>query len=223
MSFLPPSAKLTNPTHEVVGPDGTVYLTIRIKGARLRARIHFDAPNWVDITTKGSVSEGWGPSGADAVLMGRWSGILRHHFASAAIDALPDGTYCREINPDPSDYPYQTEIVWSGWEKDSSIAFNRANVRGLPVTRAQRDAARPVMEVHLASLLDGTYRRDDGPMILNDAPPSTGYRPTYVRGEGSPVPADILPEFIDDARHALAYLDFLDTLPDMPIRPRKAA
>jgi len=231
MTFLPPSAKLSNPTHKVVGPDGTEYFHIRRKGARLRIRILFDCPNWVDITPAGSVSEGWGPSGSDDILMGRWTGILGHHFTSAFVDLLPDGTHCVEVNPEPSaTFTYQTDVLWSGWKgqpgrRHGDIGFIRAKAnRGgytLPVTRPHREAARPLVEAHLAALLDGSFRREDGPMILNTAPVVPGqYRPTYVRGEGTPVPADILPEFIADAERALAYLDFLDSIPDLPERPR---
>ena len=98
MSFLPPSAKLSKPTHKVVGPDGTEYFLIRHTRNTLRIRILFDAPNWVDTTPKGSISEGWGPSAADAIMMGRWEGPIRHHFTQGAVDMLPEGTRCIEIN-----------------------------------------------------------------------------------------------------------------------------
>lgn len=228
MSFLPPTAKLSNPTHRIVGPDGTEYFLIRRKGNSLRIRILFAAPNWVDTTPAGSVSEGWGPSGADDILMGRWTGILAHHFTNAAIEALPDGAHCEEINPEPSPHDYETQVLWSGWTgRDGQVAFRRAKAnRGaytLPVTRPQREAARPLLEAHLAALRDGSYRRADGPMVPNPAPPEPGkYHPTYVQAEGTSVPPDLLPEFIADAERALAYLDFLDSIPDLPERPRRA-
>lgn len=225
MSYLPATAKLSNPTHKVVGPDGTELFLIKHTRQRLRIRILFDAA-WV---SAGQVSEGYGPSAADDVMMGRWIGPLRFHFG-AIIDSLPDGTHCVEIGrTEPSLYDYSTDIIWSGWEGAGYFresGFTRASGergrRDLPVTRPQRDKARAQVTAHLDALLDGTYRRDDGPMVENTAPkvPGVSYYPTYVKGEGTPVPLDILPSFIADAERARAYLDFLDTLPDMPERDR---
>lgn len=194
MSFLPPSAKLTNPTHKIVGPDGTEYFLIRKKGARLRIRILYEAPNWSGTTPAGSVSEGWGPTGADHLASGQWIGILAHHFTYGALEMLPDGTHCVETTP--SGY-FRSQVIWSGWgdERYPEVGFSRAGCRTgcyrLPCTRAERDHARPLVEAHLAALLDGTYRRDDG----------------------TPAPADAFDSFVEDARRAIAYLDFLDSVP----------
>lgn len=227
MTFLPPSAKLTNPTHKVVGPDGTEYFLIALRGRTLRIRILFDAPNWAGVTPAGSISTGWGPSAADDILMGRWIGPLIHHFTSGAIDLLPDGTHCVEINPAVSSFDYRTAVIWRGWGEagPNAVALRRANAErsatDLPVTRLEVDKARAAVEAHRAALLDGTYRRMDGPMVLNTAPKTGGYYPTYVQGEGTPVPAELLAEFVADADLMLAYLDFMASIPPMPERPRE--
>ena len=227
MTFLPPSAKLTNPTHKVVGPDGTEYFLIALRGRTLRIRILFDAPNWADTTPAGSISTGWGPTAADDVMMGRWIGPLRHHFTQGALDLLPDGTHCVEVNPAVSSLDYKTDVIWRGWGERgvNTVALRRASANtyagSLPVTRLEVDKARAAVEAHRAALLDGTYRRMDGPMVLNTAPETGGYRPTYVQAEGSPVPADLLGEFVADADLMLSYLDFLDSIPPLPERPRE--
>ncbi|USN14375.1 hypothetical protein KABACHOK_05620 [Brevundimonas phage vB_BpoS-Kabachok] len=94
MAFLPPSAKLSKPTHKIVGPDGTEYFLIRRTENTVRIKILYDAPNWVDITPKGSVSKGWGTAAADAIERGDYEGPIRFHFTQAALDLLPEGTRC---------------------------------------------------------------------------------------------------------------------------------
>lgn len=232
MAFLPPTAALSNPTHKVVGPDGTEYFLIRLKGARLRIRVLYDAPNFVDITPAGSVSEGWGPSAADGVLMGSWIGPLAHHFAGAALESLPDGTHCVEVGDNVSRFDYQTDIIWRGWGAvrfDSrNVALRRSGIncgrygrQGLPVTRPQIAEARAALIAHRHALTSGTYRRSDGPMIPVPAPTPGG--PRFVQGVGTPVPADLLPEFLADADHVLAYLNFLESIPPLPQRSRPVA
>lgn len=192
--------KLSNPTHKVVGPDGTEFFLIRHTRNTLRIKILFDAPNWVDTTPSGTVSQGWGPSAADGVLMGNWIAPLRFHFTSGALDLLPDGTRCIEVNPEPSDFNYRSDVIWSGWgaSRFPDVAFRRADIRTTPVFRAELDAARPVMEAHRQALIDGTFRADE----IDDA---------------------LRAEFLTDADRALAYLDFMDTVPDLATRPRKVA
>jgi hypothetical protein len=221
-------AALTNPSHKVVGPDGAEYFLIRKKGARLRIKILFSTPDF----QAGEVSEGWGPSAADGVMMGAWIGPLRHHFGRA-LDVLPDGTHCVEIGREAGEaslYDYQTDILRKGGDV-SNVALRRAGVNvgrygraGLPVTRPQIAEAREALGRHRVDLLNGTYRRDDGPMILNETPviDPAAYRPTYVRAPGSPVPADLLAEFVADVDSLVEYLDFLMTLPPLPERPRTA-
>ncbi|UTC29797.1 hypothetical protein BAJUN_01670 [Bajunvirus bajun] len=224
MTARKPAAALTNPSHKVVGPDGTEFFLIRRKGARLRIKILFAANGFA----AGEVSEGWGPTGADDVLMGHWTGPLGFHFGYNVIRQLPQGTHCVEIGRETGEaslHDYQTDILYNGEVTNFPLVRAGFNVgrfgrKGLPVTRPQIAEARAVTLAHKAALIDGTYRRDDGPMIKNTAPDDGGYRPTYVRAEGSPVPADLLAEFVADCDRLLAYLDFLETLPPLPERPR---
>ena len=198
MAFLPPSAKLPAPTHKVVGPDGAEYFLIRCTRNTVRIKILFDAPNWVDTTPAGSVSRGWGPSAADAIRAGNCTGPLIHHFTSAALDLLPDGTRCVEVEPEPSAYDYRTDVIWSGWEGGGyrpDIAFVRVGLRETPLFRPERAAARPLIEAHRQALRDGTF--------LPEATP------------------EAQAEFLADAERALAYLDFMDTVPELAQRPRK--
>lgn len=199
MAFLPPSAKLPAPTHKIVGPDGTDYFLIRRTRNTVRIKILYDAPNWVDTTPAGSVSRGWGPSAADAIMSGNWTGPLIHHFTSAALDLLPDGTRCVEVDPEPSAYDYRSEVIWSGWKDGGyrpDIAFVRVGLREAPLFRDERLAARPLVEAHRQALLDGTF------LASNETPETKA-------------------EFLADADRALAYLDFMDTVPDLARRPRK--
>lgn len=228
MPYLPPTARLTNPTHRVVGPDGeTEYFLIRVKGSTTRIRILFETPD----APAGSVSEGWGPSAAGAIEGGRWPSVIIHHFGGFTLDMLPEGSHLREIvgADRPSLYDFQTAILYRGWSDDQrrypEVALSRATGNTsarLPVTRPEIAKARVAVEAHLAALLDGSFRRADGPMVLNTAPkvPGVAYYPTYVQAEGTPVPAEILPGFVSDARGFLAYLDFLEGICPMPERPR---
>lgn len=210
MPTLPPSAKLSKPTHKIVGPDGvTEYFLISVRGANLRIRILYDAPNWVDTTPKGSISTGYGPSGADDITMGRWTGILAYHFTSGAIDLLPDGAHCVEVNPAASTHDYQTQILWSGWEAAGMASYpavslarakgsNYGSMHGLPVTRPQVADARARMLDHLELLRSGEYRN-----------------------HGEAYTPEVLAEFIRNAKTTLAYCDFLDSIAPMPERPRE--
>jgi hypothetical protein len=225
---------LSNPTHEVRGPDGTVYFTVRQKGSTLRVRIEFDAPTYDPARPykAGEVEQRTGLAGADDFMMGRWAGILAHMFGGYAIDALPVGTTAYELGePQASLYDFQPyvvtglrrEVLQSAATALSRAGFGMGSLDSLPVTRPKLDDARAKIEAHKAALLDGSYRRSDGPMVKNTAPrePGVAYYPTYVQAEGSPVPADLLPAFLADADCALAYLDVLDSIPDLPLRPRK--
>lgn len=200
MAFLPPSAKLTKPTHKIVGPDGTEYFLIRRSRNTLRIKVLFDVPNWIDVTPAGSVSQGFGPSAADGVMMGNWIGPLIHHFTTGALDKLPDGTRCVEVDPAPSSHDYRSDVIWSGWGESHfpGIAFVRAGIRDTPVLRAELDAARPRLTAHRQALIDGELI-------------SERERP------------EVRAEFLADADRALAYLDFMDTVPDLATRPRTVA
>lgn len=216
---------LSNPTHKVVGPDGTEYFLIRQSRNTLRIKILFSTVDYI----KGYVSEGHGPSAADAVMMGAWVGPLRFHFG-AAIDCLPYGAHCVEIAREGASlYDYQTDVIAP--TSPSSAPLRRAGLnvgrygRGeLPVTRPQIAEVRVAMWTHRRDLLNGTYRRDDGPMTLNVAPviDPAADRPTYVRTPGTPVPDALLAEFVADVDAMVDYLDFLMTLPPMPERDRTA-
>ncbi|USN15881.1 hypothetical protein PAPPERLAPAPP_01390 [Brevundimonas phage vB_BpoS-Papperlapapp] len=200
MAFLPPSAKLSKPTHKIVGPDGTEYFLIQHTTNTLRIKILYDAPNWVDVTPAGSVSTGRGTAAADGVMMGNWIGPLIHHFTGAALDKLPDGTRCVEVDPAPSFSDYRSDVIWSGWGSgyQPDIAFVRAGLREAPTLRAELDAARPLLVAHRQRLVAGE--------IL-----SPREKP------------EVYAEFLSDADRALAYLDFMDTVPDLATRPRKVA
>lgn len=193
------AGKLSNPTHKVVGPDGTEYFLIRHTRNTLRIKVLYDAPNWVDVTPAGTVSVGWGPSAADAVMMGRWTSPLIYHFTAGALDLLPDGTRCVEVAPEPSDYDYRSDVIWSGWSEpgDVSMGLRRAGLTQTPLFRPQLDAARPIVEAHRQALIDGSCRADE----IDDA---------------------LRAEFLIDADRALAYLDFMDSVPELATRPRKA-
>ena len=194
------AGQIAKPTHKIVGPDGTEFFLIKQTRNTLRIKCLIDLPNHVDITQAGTVSEGWGPSAADAVMMGRWIGPIVFHFSGKAVDTLPDGTHCVEVNPDVSDYDYQTDVIWSGWGNGAmqDIALVRAGLpRSLPITRAKREKVRLAMESHRAALADGLYRIDE----IGD---------------------EVRAEFLKDADRVLSYLNFLDSIPDLPERQRRA-
>lgn len=216
---------LSNPTHKVVGPDGTEYFLIRHTRNKLRIKILFSTVHYM----KGYVSEGFGPSASDAVMMGSWIGPLRHHFGEA-VDCLPFGAHCVEIGREGASlYDYQTQVIAPAYP--SNVALRRAGLNvgrygraELPVTRPQIDEAYRALGAHRAALLDGTFRRSDGPSRLNDTPviDAAAYRPTYVYDQGTRVPDDLLAEFVADVDAMVEYLDFLMTLPPMPQRDRTA-
>ncbi len=154
---------LSNPTHAVVDRAGQTLVSIKHTRNTVTMRLEQDMGEG----KAGEVSGGYGPSGADGVMMGRFAGYMAFLFGGDVANALPEGARIIEIGAKElearakSTFAYSGEIV-SDLAPRATTALYRATASDhFPATAQAFAATMIAAQDHLAALACGTFRKGE--------------------------------------------------------------
>lgn len=151
---------LTNPTHLVVDRAGKTLVSIKHTRNTVTMRLEVALAG----EPAGSIAAGWGPSGADGVMMGRFVGYLGFLFGFDVATALPEGARLIEFGAKEiaaraaSTFRFRGE-VYSTLIKGATMGLFRATgAEHWPTNHAELVAAKQAAHDHVQALTEGTFR-----------------------------------------------------------------